>query len=82
MVKIRLARHGSIHNPHYRVVVADSRQPRDGGYIENLGHYDPRKKTENYLGLDLDRAKYWLSVGAQPTERAKKLLKQIGALEA
>jgi small subunit ribosomal protein S16 len=80
MVKIRLSRTGSTHNPNYRVVVIDSRRARDAGYIENLGHYDPRKKTENYLGLNAERAKYWLAQGAQPTERARKLLKQVGAL--
>jgi len=79
MVKIRLARYGSVHNPHYRVVVADVRRPRDGGFIENLGHYDPRKKTENFLSLDLERARYWMSQGAQPTDTARRLLKQAGA---
>jgi small subunit ribosomal protein S16 len=80
MVRIRLSRTGSTHNPHYRVVVIDSRKPRDGGYIENLGHYDPRKKTENWLGLDAERAKHWLALGAQPSDRARKLLKEVGAL--
>ena len=80
MVKIRLARYGATHNPQYRVVVIDSRKARDGGYIENLGHYDPRGKTANPLGLNVERAKHWVSVGAQPTERARKLLKQAGAL--
>jgi small subunit ribosomal protein S16 len=78
MVKIRLARYGSVHNPHYRLVVADSRRPRDGGYIENLGHYDPRKKTENYLQVDLERARYWLGQGAQPTDTTRRLLRQAG----
>lgn len=81
MVKIRLARYGSTHNPHYRVVVIDSKKARDGGYIENLGHYDPRGKIANPLGLNVDRAKHWLSVGAQPTDRVRKLLVQAGALE-
>jgi small subunit ribosomal protein S16 len=81
MVKIRLTRMGSVHNPHYRVVVTDSRRPRDGGYLENLGHYDPRKKTENYLAIDLDRARYWLGVGAQPTDTARRLLRQVGAFK-
>lgn len=78
MVKIRLARFGNTHNPHYRVVVTDARRPRDGGYIENLGHYDPRKKSEDYLRLDVERARYWITRGAQPTQTARRLLKQAG----
>lgn len=78
MVKIRLSRFGSKHNPHYRIVVADVRRPRDGGYIENLGHYDPRKTTPNYLKVDVERARYWLSQGAQPTQTALRLLKAQG----
>ncbi|RDI95961.1 30S ribosomal protein S16 [Meiothermus sp. QL-1] len=75
MVKIRLARFGSRGNPHYRIVVMDSRTKRDGGYIERLGYYDPRKTTKDWLKLDLERVQYWLSVGAQPTDRVKKLIK-------
>ncbi|NTY02204.1 30S ribosomal protein S16 [Deinococcus sp. JMULE3] len=78
MVKIRLSRFGSTHNPHYRIVVADARRPRDGGYIENLGHYDPRKTTENYLKVNVERAQYWLANGAQPTQTARRLLKSQG----
>jgi small subunit ribosomal protein S16 len=78
MVKIRLSRYGNTHNPHYRLVVVDARQKRDGGYLENLGHYDPRKKVENYLVVDVDRAKYWLGVGAQASDTARRLLKQAG----
>lgn len=78
MVKIRLSRFGSTHNPHYRIVVTDSRRPRDGGYIENLGHYDPRKTTENFLKIDAERAAHWLSQGAQPTATARRLLKSQG----
>ena len=78
MVKIRLSRFGSAHNPHYRIVVTDSRRPRDGGYIENLGHYDPRKTTENFLKIDAERAAHWLSQGAQPTATARRLLKSQG----
>ena len=78
MVKIRLSRFGSTHNPHYRIVVTDSRRPRDGGYIENLGHYDPRKTTENYLKVDAERAAHWLAQGAQPTATARRLLKSQG----
>lgn len=78
MVKIRLSRFGNKHNPHYRIVVADARRPRDGGYIENLGHYDPRKTTENYLKVDVVRARHWLAQGAQPTQTARRLLKAQG----
>jgi small subunit ribosomal protein S16 len=81
MVKIRLSRTGSTHNPHYRVVVIDSKRARDAGYIENLGHYDPRGKIPNPLDLNVERAQYWLSKGAQPTDRARKLLEKVGALE-
>lgn len=79
MLKIRLSRFGSKHNPHYRVVVADARRPRDGGYIENLGHYDPRKTTAQYLKLNVERARYWMAQGAQPTDTARRLLKLQGA---
>ncbi len=78
MVKIRLTRLGNAHNPHYRLVVTDQKQKRDGGYIENLGHYDPRKTTENWLNINLERSKYWLSVGAQPSDTARRLMKQVG----
>jgi small subunit ribosomal protein S16 len=78
MVKIRLSRFGSTHNPHYRIVVTDARRPRDGGYIENLGHYDPRKTTENFLKVNAERAAYWLGQGAQPTQTARRLLKSQG----
>lgn len=78
MVKIRLSRYGSKHNPHYRIVVADARRPRDGGYIENLGHYDPRKTSENFLVVNVESAREWLQKGAQPTLTAKRLLKASG----
>ncbi len=78
MVKIRLSRFGSTHNPHYRIVVADVRRPRDGGYIENLGHYDPRKTSENFLKVNAERAAYWIDQGAQPTATARRLLKSQG----
>ncbi|MFN3265528.1 MAG: 30S ribosomal protein S16 [Deinococcales bacterium] len=78
MLKIRLTRMGNAHNPHYRLVVTDQKQKRDGGYLENLGHYDPRKTTENWLSVEVERAKYWLSVGAQPSDTARRLMKQAG----
>lgn len=78
MVKIRLARFGSKHNPHYRIVVTDVRRKRDGKYIEKIGYYDPRKTTPDWLKVDVERARYWLSVGAQPTDTARRLLRQAG----
>jgi small subunit ribosomal protein S16 len=77
VVKIRLARYGSKKNPHYRIVVADSRKPRDGRNIESIGRYNPQTEPSE-LSINADRAKYWLSVGAQPSERVGKLLKIEG----
>lgn len=78
MVKIRLARFGASKNPHYRVVVTDARQARDAKYIEAIGSYDPRRKKNEPLVIDVERARYWLSRGAQPTDTAKKLLREAG----
>jgi len=78
MVKIRLSRFGSKHNPHYRIVVTDVRRKRDGAYIEKIGYYDPRKTTPDWLKVDVERARYWLSVGAKPTDTARRLLRQAG----
>ncbi len=75
MVKIRLARGGVKKNPYYRIVVSDVRSKRDGRYIERIGFYNPMVK-ENRFNIDAERAKYWLSVGAQPTDRVRKLMKQ------
>lgn len=76
-VKIRLKRMGKIRAPHYRVVVADSRTKRDGRSIEEIGKYHP---TENpsFIEINSERAQYWLSVGAQPTEQVLVLLKLTG----
>jgi small subunit ribosomal protein S16 len=76
-VKIRLARHGSHKNPVYRVVVADSRVPRDGRTIETIGRYNPRTEP-SLVDIDADRARDWLAKGAQPTETVSKLLKIAG----
>jgi len=76
--KIRLTRLGKKKQPTYRVVVMDSRKPRDGKYIEQLGIYDP-KHEPSLVKIDNERALYWLRTGAQPTERAKKLLEISGA---
>ena len=75
MVKIRLARFGSKKNPHYRIVVADSRSPRDGRFIEEIGSYDPKKSGVNFT-LNLDRAKYWVVSGAQPSETVASFIKK------
>ena len=81
MVRIRLRRTGKKKQPSYRVVVADSESPRDGRFIEILGHYNPRDEPPT-IEIDADRARYWLSVGAQPSDAAARLLRKIGALEA
>ena len=77
-VKIRLTRMGKKKQPSYRVVVMDSRKPRDGAYIEQIGRYDPRQDP-SLVEIDNERALDWLNKGAQPTERAKKLLEISGA---
>ncbi len=77
-VKIRLTRMGKKKQPTYRVVVVDSRKPRDGAYIEQIGRYDPRAEP-SLVEIDNERALDWLQKGAQPTERAKKLLEISGA---
>lgn len=77
-VKIRLTRLGKKKQPTYRVVVMDSRKQRDGKYIEQLGIYDPRQEP-SLVTIDNERALYWLKTGAQPSERAQKLLEISGA---
>ena len=79
-VKIRLKRVGKKKQPYYRVVVADSRFPRDGRFIEEIGTYDPPTHPST-LKVDADKAKDWIAKGAQPTETVKKLLKYNGILE-
>lgn len=78
MVKIRLRRMGEKKAPFYRIVVADSRCPRDGRFIEEIGTYDPMAEGEN-IKVDLERAKYWISNGAQPTETVRGLLTKVEA---
>jgi small subunit ribosomal protein S16 len=75
-LKIRLARGGTKKRPFYRVVIADARSPRDGRFIEKIGTYNPMvaKDHPDRLRLDLERAKHWLSVGAQPTDRVARFL--------
>ncbi|MFH0823374.1 MAG: 30S ribosomal protein S16 [Pseudomonadota bacterium] len=74
-VKIRLARYGAKKKPFYRVVAADAKAPRDGGFIEILGTYDPRNKT-NGLKLDVQSVRGWVEQGAEMTNTVKKLFKQ------
>lgn len=74
MVKIRLRRMGAKKAPFYRVVVADSRYPRDGRFIEEIGYYDPTKEP-SVVSIDKEKADKWLANGAQPSDTVKKLLK-------
>jgi len=80
MVKIRLMRRGAAKHPSHRVVVADSRSPRDGRFIENIGRYQPMADP-SVIEIDEGRALYWLSQGAQPTEQVSVLLKRQGIWE-
>ena len=79
-LKIRLARVGAKKRPQFRVVVADSRYPRDGRFIENVGTYNPMlpKDSKERVKLDLDRVKHWLSKGAQPSDRVLRFLDAAG----
>ncbi len=78
MVKIRLRRMGAKKAPYYRIVVADSRSPRDGRFIEEIGMYDPMADGEK-IKVDMERAKYWIANGAQPTDTVRGLLKKVEA---
>ena len=77
MVKIRLQRQGAKKAPFYHIVVADSRSPRDGRFIEEIGTYDPNQEP-SVVKIDEEAAKKWLQTGAQPTETVAKLFKQAG----
>ena len=79
MVKIRLRRMGSKKNPFYRIVVADSRYPRNGRFIEEIGTYDPLQEP-SAVKVDAERAQAWIKTGAQPTETVKALLKKANAI--
>ena len=74
MVKISLKRFGTKKRPFYRVVVMDARKPRDGRCIEEIGTYQPIMAEDKQVDIDLERAKYWISVGAQPTDIVAKLM--------
>ena len=79
VVKLRLKRFGRHHHPTYRLCAADARSPRDGRIIETLGYYLPKsKRPDEQVGLNAERVAYWLSVGAQPSETARSLIKRAG----
>ena len=82
-LKIRLARGGSKKRPHYAIVVADSRMPRDGRFIEKVGTYNPllAKDDERRVVMDIERVQYWLGEGAQPTDRVARFLESAGVTE-
>ena len=80
MVKIRLRRMGAKKAPFYRVVVADSRYPRDGRFIEEIGYYNPGTNPAE-VKIDVEKAKDWIYKGAQPTETVKSLLKKSGVID-
>ena len=80
MVKIRLRRMGAKKSPFYRIVVADSRYPRDGRFIEELGYYDPMKEPKE-IKINEELAKKWLANGAQPTDTVKSLFKKSGIIQ-
>ena len=80
-MKIRLARGGSKKRPFYSIVASDSRMPRDGRFLEKLGTYNPLlpKDSEERIKMDMERVQYWLSKGAQPTDRVARFLEAAGA---
>ncbi len=75
-VRIRMKKTGGLNDPHFRVVVTDQRNPRDGRFIEEIGEYHPQKKENNFT-LDLERAKYWISKGAQPSDTVRSLIRKL-----
>jgi len=79
-VKIRLKRMGAKKSPSYRIVVADSRYPRDGRFIQEIGTYNPQKNPSEYK-IDAEAARQWLEKGAQPTDTVRALLKKAGVIE-
>lgn len=83
MVKLRMKRTGRTHRPYYRIVAVDIRTRRDGDPIEEIGHYDPLEKdAAKALVLNPERAQYWLSVGAQPSQTVASLLRKAGVTPA
>lgn len=82
MVRIRLRRVGRKKQPIYRIVVADSKSPRDGRFIEIVGQYAPRATDDQAVNLKADRIEYWLNVGAQPSDTVRSILRRSGMLKA
>ena len=82
-LRIRMSRGGTKKRPYYRVVIADSRSPRDGRFIERIGSYDPMLARDNpeRVKIDAERARHWLSVGALPSDRVQRLLAGLGVME-
>ena len=80
MLKIRLRRMGAKKAPFYRIVVADSRAPRDGAFVEEIGYYNPMTKPEE-IKIDGEKAKKWIANGAQPTDTVRALLKKSNVIE-
>ena len=81
MVKLRLRRMGAKKRPSYRIVAADSRSPRDGAFIENVGFYDPITDPAT-INVNLERVRHWLSVGAQPTDTVRSIFTRAGVYRA
>ena len=79
-VKMRLTRIGKKKTPFYRVVIADARAPRDGRFVEEIGYYNPMVQPAE-ININVERAKYWLDCGAQPTDTTRVLLKKTGVIE-
>ena len=82
-LKIRLARAGAKKRPYYRIVIAEEHAPRDGRFIERIGHFNPILPSEHAdrVKIDVERAKHWLSVGAQPTDRVARFLDKEGLMK-
>ncbi len=80
MLRIRLSRHGAKKDPHYRVVVTEKGSPRDGRFVEVIGHYNPALKPVR-LHLDMERVRHWVSMGAQPTQTVRSLIERVKKTE-
>ncbi|PKB60717.1 MAG: 30S ribosomal protein S16 [SAR202 cluster bacterium Ae2-Chloro-G2] len=81
MLRIRLRRTGARHQPSYRIVVADSRKPRDGAFVDHLGHYNPRQDPPEIV-IDEEKARKWISQGAQPSEAVQRMLDNLDKIVA
>ena len=81
MLRIRLRRTGARHQPSYRIVVADSKKPRDGAFVEHLGHYNPRLDPPEIV-IDEEKARKWISKGAQPSEAVQRMLDNLDKMAA